>query len=81
MINKLNWNNILFNDASLGLTTGRTGQYIYNYLKSNGETGYTQSKIKDFLKNSEVNQVLTKRRDNISFVAEGSLQQFQIDLA
>ena len=67
----------LYNDASLGLTTG---QKFYNYLKSNGETGYTLSKVNEFLKSLEVNQVLTKRRGDISFVAEGPLQQFQIDL-
>ena len=67
----------LYNDASLGLTTG---QKLYSYLKSNGETGYTLSKINEFLKSLEVNQVLTKRRGDISFVAEGPLQQFQIDL-
>ena len=67
----------LYNDASLGLTTG---QKLYSYLKSNGETGYTLSKINEFLKSLEVNQVLTKRRGNISFVAEGPLEQFQIDL-
>ena len=67
----------LYNDASLGLTTG---QKLYNYLKSNGETGYTLSKVNEFLKSLEVNQVLTKRRGDISFVAEGPLQQFQIDL-
>ncbi len=32
------------------------------------------------MKSLEVNQVLTKRRDNISFVAEGPLEQFRIDL-
>ena len=67
----------LYNDASLGLTTG---QKLYSYLKSNGETGYTLSKINEFLKSLEVNQVLTKRRGNIFFVAEGPLEQFQIDL-
>jgi len=67
----------LYNDASLGLTTG---QKLYNHLKANGETGYTLSKINEFLKSLEVNQVLTKRRGNISFVAEGPLEQFQIDL-
>ena len=67
----------LYNDASLGLTTG---QKLYNYLKSNGETGYTLSKVNEFLKSLEVNQVLTKRRGDISFVAEGPLVQFQIPL-
>ena len=67
----------LYNDASLGLTTGKK---LYDYLKSNGETGYTLSKVNEFLKSLEVNQVLTKRRGNISFVAEGPLEQFQIDL-
>ena len=47
----------LYNDASLGLTTG---QKLYNYLKSNGETGYTLSKIKEFLKSLEVNQVFSR---------------------
>jgi hypothetical protein len=37
----------LYNDESLGLTTG---QKLYNYLKSNGETGYTLTKINEFLK-------------------------------
>ena len=37
----------LYNDASLGLTTEKK---LYDYLKSNGETGYTLSKIKEFLK-------------------------------
>ena len=67
----------LYNDASLGLTTG---QKLFSCLKSNGETGYTLSKINEFLKSLEVNQVLTKRRGDISFVAEGPLEQFQIDL-
>jgi transposase InsO family protein len=67
----------IYNDESLGLTTG---QKLYNYLKSNGETGYTLSKVNEFLKSLEVNQVLTKRRGDISFVAEGPLEQFQIDL-
>jgi len=67
----------LYNDASLGLTTG---QKLYNHLKAKGETGYTLTKINEFLKSLEVNQVLTKRRGNISFVAEGPLEQFQIDL-
>ena len=35
----------LYNDASLGLTTG---QKLYSHLKSNGETGYTLSKINEF---------------------------------
>ncbi len=50
-----------------------------DYVKSKGETGYTLSKIKEFLKCLEINQVLTKRRGDISFVAEGPLRQFQID--
>jgi hypothetical protein len=36
----------LYNDTSLGLTTG---QKMYNYLKSNGETGYTLSKVNEYL--------------------------------
>ena len=67
----------LYNDSSLALTTGKK---IYDHLKSNGETGYTLSKINDFLKSLEVNQVLKKRRGNISYVAEAPLEQFQIDL-
>jgi hypothetical protein len=47
----------LYNDASLGLTTDKK---LYDYLKSKGETGYTLSKINQFLKSLEVNQVLTK---------------------
>ena len=47
----------LYNDESLGLTTEKK---LYDYLKSNGETGYTLSKINEFLKSLEVNQVLTK---------------------
>ncbi len=35
----------LYNDASLGLTTEKK---LYDDLKSNGETGYTLSKIHDF---------------------------------
>ena len=58
----------------------KTEKKLYDYLKSKGETGYTLSKIKEFLKFLEVNQVLTKRRGDISFVAEGPLEQFQIDL-
>ncbi len=53
---------------------------IHDYLKTNGETGYTLSKIHDFLKSLEVNQILKKRTGDISFVAEGPLEQFQIDL-
>ena len=37
----------LYNDASLGLTTS---QKLYNHLKANGETGYTLTKINEFLK-------------------------------
>ena len=37
----------LYNDASLGLTTGKK---LYDYLKSNGETGYTLSKVNEVLK-------------------------------
>ena len=37
----------LYYDASLGLTTGKK---IYDYLKSNGKSGYTVSKINEFLK-------------------------------
>ena len=37
----------LYNDASLGLTTEKN---LYDYLKSIGETGYTLSKITEFLK-------------------------------
>ena len=57
-----------YNHESLGLTTEKK---LYDYLKSKGETGYTLSKIKEFLKSLEVNQVLTKRGGDISFVAEG----------
>ncbi len=53
---------------------------IYNHLKTNGETGYTLTKINEFLKSLEVNQVLAKRRGDIFFVAEGPLEQFRIDL-
>ena len=67
----------LYNYASLGLTTG---QKVIQPFKTKGETGYTLTKINEFLKSLEVNQVLTKRRGNISFVAEGPLEQFQIDL-
>ncbi len=67
----------LYNDASLGLTTG---QRFYSHLKTNDETGYTLSKINKFLKSLEVNQVLTQRTGDKSFVAEGLIEQFQIDL-
>jgi hypothetical protein len=36
----------LYNNESLGLTKKK----LYDYLKSKGETGYTLSKIKEFLK-------------------------------
>jgi hypothetical protein len=61
----------LYRNESLGLTTEKK---LYDYLKSIGETGYTLSKIEEFLKSLEVNQVLTKRRGDISFVAEGPLE-------
>ena len=67
----------LYTDPSKGLTTFKK---VYDYLKSQGETGYTLQKIKDYLGSLQVNQVLTKRRGDISFVADGPLQQFQIDL-
>ncbi len=71
----------LYNDASLGLITEKNDVISwYDYLKSNGETGNTLSKIHEFLKRLEVNQVLTKRSSDISFVAEDSPEQFQIDL-
>ena len=47
----------LYNDSSLALTTGKK---IYDHLKSIGETGYTLSKVNDFLKSLEVNQVFKK---------------------
>ena len=65
----------LYNDESLGLTTGKK---LYDYLKSNGETGYTLTKINDFLKSLEVNQVLKKRRGNISYVAHEPLEHFKL---
>ncbi len=68
---------ILYNDASLGLVTEKK---LYDNLKSNGETGYTLSKIHEFLISLEVNQVLTNRRGDIFFVAESPLEQFHIDL-
>ncbi len=37
----------LYNDESLEL---KTEKKLYDYLKSNSETGYTLLKIKDFLK-------------------------------
>jgi hypothetical protein len=61
----------LYNDESLRLTTEKI---LYDDLKTNGETGYTLSKIHDFVQSLEVNQVLTKRRGDISFVAEGPLE-------
>jgi hypothetical protein len=59
MIHKFNDSQIqnLYNDESLGLTTEKKTN---DYLKTNGETGYTLSKINEFLKSLEVNQVLTK---------------------
>jgi hypothetical protein len=65
----------LYNDASLGLRTEKK----YDYSKSNSETGHILSKIHEFLKSLELNQVITKRRGDISFVSEGPLEQFQID--
>jgi hypothetical protein len=47
----------LYNDESLGLTTEKK---LYDYLKTNGETGYTLSNFHDFLKSLEVNRVLRK---------------------
>jgi hypothetical protein len=47
----------LYNDASLDLATGYK---LYDHLKINCETGYQLSKINQFLKSIEVNQVLTK---------------------
>jgi hypothetical protein len=67
----------LYYDASLGLTASKK---MYDYLKSNGKSGYTLAKINEFLKSLEINQVLTERRGNISFAAKGPLEQFQIDL-
>ena len=46
----------LYNDASLGLTTGKK---LYNHLKLINEPGYTLSKIDNFLKSLEVSQQLT----------------------
>ncbi len=46
----------------------------------NAERSYTLTKIHEFLKSLEVNQVLTKTRGYLSFVAEGPIEQFQIDL-
>ena len=49
----------LYNDASLGLTTG---QKLYNYLKSNGETVYTLSKINDFFKKFRSESSINKKK-------------------
>ncbi len=68
----------LYDDASLGLTKG---QKLYNHLKSDSETGptgFTLSKVNEFLKSLEVNQVLTKRRGDISFVTEGPYNNFKL---
>ncbi len=45
------------NDSSLALTAGKK---LYDHLKSIGETGDTLSKVNDFLKSLEVNQVFKK---------------------
>ncbi len=46
-------------NASSGFTTGKI---LFDYLKSNGETGYAFLEMNEFLKSLEVNQVLLKRR-------------------
>ena len=43
----------LYNDASLGLTTGKK---LYKHLKLINEPGYTLSKIDNVLKSLEVNE-------------------------
>ncbi len=72
MIHKFKRLQNLYNDESLGLTTEKK---LFDYLKTNGETGYTLSKIHVFKKSQEV---LPKRRGDISFVAEGPFERFQI---
>jgi transposase InsO family protein len=67
----------LYFDENKGLTSDKK---LYEYLHSNGHTDFTYKQVNEFLKSLEVNQVLTKRRGNISFVAERPLEQFQIDL-
>ena len=67
----------LYFDENKGLTSDKK---LYEYLNSTGHNNFTYTKINEFLKSLEVNQVLTKRRGNISFVAEKPLEQFQIDL-
>ena len=60
---------------------------LYEYLKQNkltfvkGNSGITIKNIKDWLSKQEVYQVLLGRHNNYnSFIAEGPLEQFQIDL-
>ncbi len=60
---------------------------LYEYLKQHkltsgySENGITLNNIKDWLSKQEVYQVLLGRHNNYnSFIAEGPLEQFQIDL-
>ena len=66
----------LYTNPAKNLTTPKL---LYDHFKEHNKN-YTLKAIKDHLGTYEINQVLTKRRGDISFVADGPLQQFQIDL-
>lgn len=66
----------IYEDPKLGLTVNNT---ILN-LKKKG-IYFNESDVKKYLKSFEVNQVMSSQNNSYnSFVAEGPLEQFQIDL-
>ena len=67
----------LYRDPKLGLLTAPA---LNKYLKDNGHTGYTIKNIKEYLNSLETTQTSKLHYSNVSYVAEHSLEQFQIDL-
>ena len=67
----------LYRDPKLGLLTAPA---LNKYLKEKGYTGYTIKNIKEYLDSLQTTQTSKSHYSNVSYVAEGSREQYQIDL-
>ena len=66
-----------YRNPALGLLTPPA---LNSYFKKNGHTGFTIKNIKEYLDSLETSQTSKLNYGNYSYVAEGALEQFQIDL-
>ena len=67
----------LYLDPKLGLLTASA---LNTYLKQQGHKGFTIKNIKEYLDSLETTQTSKLHYSNVSYVAEGIREQYQIDL-